>query len=774
MQVGVQAPHHAAALPAAAAQVVVNDLGGAVDGSGASKKAADVVVSEIKALGGQAVPSYDSCTDGEAIVATALQAFGRLDILVNNAGILRDGSFQKMTDAAWESVLAVHLQGTFSVTRAAWPHMREAGYGRIINVASSTGLYGNFGQANYGAAKMGILGLSSTLALEGARRGIRVNTISPIAASRMTADVMPPDLLAALAPEAVAPLVAFLAHESCACTGRVFEAGAGWVAQVRWQRSAGAALPPRHSLEDIAAAWPAVVDFDDGKATHPSSTQSAFEPIMANVSKHAASGDGVGQDIAGAADAAGASGKRPTSDPDLALPVLEGGRTGHSDAVDVQKVLTTALPPTRARHDARDAMLYALSVGASRDPADAADLAWTYELAPGFAVLPTFAVLWPHAGNAGIVDMPGLAFNPMMLLHGEQETVWGDAPLPTSGDVTTTTRVGAVYDKGSGAVVVLDSTSREAGSPAVLALNRSRIFIRGIGGFGGDRGPPAPAWQLPSGPPALSVSVTLPPNAALLYRLNGDRNPLHADPDMAAMGGFSAPILHGLCSYGVAGYLVVKHLLGGDAGALKRMSARFAKHVFPGETLTLTAWWGQGAPVDDRATRQVLFKLTLPGRGDAEVLTRGVAEVAIDVANAQGVQQTQQGAEPALACTRLFTSMADALRGEGGQKLVQQVRGKIAFLVSTPAQASHPVTWVVDLTASPGSVRRLEGGTSPPSDVHLSVAVADGDLCAIADGALNAQQAFLRGKLKLKGNMALAAKLGAVLAAATQATPAKL
>lgn len=609
-------------------QVVVNDLGGAVDGSGASSKAADVVVAEIEALGGEAIPSYDSCTDGAVIVATALKKWGRVDILVNNAGILRDSSFQKMTDAQWNAVMAVHLQGTFAVTHAAWPHMCTAGYGRIIMVTSSTGLYGNFGQANYGTAKMGILGLARALAVEGARKGVLVNTISPIAASRMTADVMPPDLLAALAPEVVAPLVAYLASEACTTTGAVLEAGAGWVAPVRWQRAKGVSLPPQHTLEQLAAAWEQVTDFNAAGATHPSSTQSAFEPIMANIQAHGGKSTPEGGHFAGVAAAAGAAKHAEKGAAQVALPVLEGGRTGNSAAVDVAAVLGAKLDTHRTSHSDKDAILYALSVGASSDPLEAADLLFTYELGEGgLQVLPTFAVLWPHAANEGVVTMPGLSFNPMMLLHGEQETVWGDGPIPPAANTVTTPRIAAVYDKGSGALLVVDAATREGGKGGVLALNRSRIFIRGIGGFGGDRGPSAPAWDGAQGPAALQVSVQLPRNSALLYRLNGDRNPLHADPQMAAMGGFQAPILHGLCTYGVAGYVLVRHALGSAPGSLKRMAARFSKHVFPGETLLVRVWHSCVAPLDPRATHVVAFDVTVPSRDNVVVLTGGIAEL---------------------------------------------------------------------------------------------------------------------------------------------------
>ena len=199
------------------AKVVVNDLGGGVKGNDekAAKHSADVVVEEITKAGGIAVANKDSVEFGDKIVKTAMDAFGTVDIVINNAGILRDVSFAKMTDLDWDLIMKVHLKGAFSVTRAAWPIMREKGYGRIINTGSASGLYGSFGQANYATAKLGLWGLTQTLAKEGAKRNITCNCIAPVAGTRMTATVMPPDVVEALKPDYVAPFTAWLCHESC-------------------------------------------------------------------------------------------------------------------------------------------------------------------------------------------------------------------------------------------------------------------------------------------------------------------------------------------------------------------------------------------------------------------------------------------------------------------------------------------------------------------------------------------------------------------------------
>ena len=269
------------------AKVVVNDLGGSAQGEGANASAADRVVDEIRQAGGTAVANHDSVTDGDKIVQQALDSFGRIDVVVNNAGILRDKTFHKMEDADWDLVYRVHVEGAYKVTRAAWPHMREQGYGRVIFTASTSGIYGNFGQSNYGMAKLGLYGLTRTLALEGRKINILVNAIAPTGATRMTEGLIPPQVFEQLKPELVSPLVVYLASEQCQETSGLFEVGGGWMGKVRWERSLGAGFDPKAGFdaEDVAANWQQICNFEN--AAHPADNMEALKEMMANLQKHA-------------------------------------------------------------------------------------------------------------------------------------------------------------------------------------------------------------------------------------------------------------------------------------------------------------------------------------------------------------------------------------------------------------------------------------------------------------------------------------------------------
>jgi NAD(P)-dependent dehydrogenase (short-subunit alcohol dehydrogenase family) len=260
------------------AKVVVNDLGGAVDGAGGSATAAEKVVAEIQAFGGEAMADASSVTDEAAIAnmtANIMARWGRIDVVIANAGILRDKTFAKMTLEDFRAVLEVHLMGAVTPIKAVWEIMRAQNYGRIVLATSSTGLYGNFGQSNYGAAKLALVGLMNTLKIEGAKNDIRVNAICPVAATRMTEQMMPEPMRAQMAPELVAPGVAHLASPD-APNGAILIAGAGVFALSRMFETEGVTLGAAPSAEAVADAWERIVD---------PSGQQAFETGMGQTQK---------------------------------------------------------------------------------------------------------------------------------------------------------------------------------------------------------------------------------------------------------------------------------------------------------------------------------------------------------------------------------------------------------------------------------------------------------------------------------------------------------
>ncbi len=253
---------HALLMASRGALVVINDLGGAVDGSGSDKGAAEHVVDEIKSLGGEAVADTNSVATpegGQAIVQTALDAYGKVDVLINNAGILRDKSFHNMTPELLNPVLDVHLKGAFYVTQPAWVVMRDQGYGRIVSTSSAAGVFGNFGQTNYGAAKMGLVGFTRVLAVEGAKYNIKANAIAPLALTRMTENLMGGAFGEKLSPGLVSPLVAYLAHEDCPVSGQLFSVGGGRVAHVFIGETNGY-FNPDLQMEDVRDNWDTITD----------------------------------------------------------------------------------------------------------------------------------------------------------------------------------------------------------------------------------------------------------------------------------------------------------------------------------------------------------------------------------------------------------------------------------------------------------------------------------------------------------------------------------
>lgn len=699
---------HALTLAARGAKVVVNDLGGSAHGDGKSASAADKVVEEIRAMGGEAVADYNSVENGAAIVKTAVDAFGTIDIVVNNAGILRDVSFQKMTAGDWDIVQRVHLNGSMSVSHAAWPIMREKGYGRIVMTTSAAGIYGNFGQANYCAAKLGILGLAHCLAEEGRSKNIFVNTIAPLAASRLTETIMPPELLALLKPEAVSPLVAWLAHEDCQETKGLFEVGAGYIAKLRWERTAGHSFGNGRpfDVDDVASRWSKITDFSE--STNPSTTTESFAPIMESI-----------------------------QNPSL----------GGNEFIDLDVASKTELV-LESGYDERDLSLYALGVGAARDPLDKNELKYVYELDGEFRALPTYGAM-PQmnamltAAKTGSLSLPGMNFGFERLLHGEQY-LEVKRPLSPHARLKHIFKFKQAYDKAPNAVVTFAISSVDESGEEV-AYNEMTSFVKGAGGWGGDRGPSGEVNVPPSREPDAVIEEKTDANQTLLYRLSGDWNPLHADPAFAQAFGYDRPILHGMCTFGYCGRHVIKAFSNNDGRYFKSIKVRFAKSVFPGDTLVTKMW--------KESDTRIIFETSVKERNEV-VIKNAAVELYKEIPQPKGRAKAAApvaavAAQPdRLVAADVFGVLAAHVAAH--PELVEKTKTVFLFKLRNPDSL-----WTLDLKNGGGSCQAGDAGkadvTLEMDEEHLGTVVTS----SISD----VQKLFFGGQLKIGGNVMASNKL---------------
>uniref|UniRef100_A0A8C5VNG1 17-beta-hydroxysteroid dehydrogenase 4 n=1 Tax=Microcebus murinus TaxID=30608 RepID=A0A8C5VNG1_MICMU len=680
----------------------VNDLGGNIKGVGKGSFAADKVVEEIRKKGGKAVANYVYTAPLSLSYPIQYQFFR----------ILRDRSFARISDEDWDLIHRVHLRGSFQVTRAAWDHMKKQKYGRIIMTSSASGIYGNFGQANYTAAKLGVLGLSNTLAIEGSKSNIHCNTIAPTAGSRMTQTVLPEDIVEALKPDYVAPLVLWLCHESCEENGGLFEVGAGWIGKLRWERTLGAIVRQKNqpmTPEAVKANWKKICDFHN--ASKPQTIQESTGSTIEVLSK---------------IDSGGVSTNHTSQ-------TASAATSGFATAIGHK------FPPFSSAYTELETIMYALGVGASiKNPKD---LKFIYEGSSDFSCLPTFGVIIGQKSvmGGGLADIPGLSVNLAKVLHGEQYLEIYK-PLPRAGKLKCEAVIADVLDKGSGVVILMDVYSYSG--EELICYNQFSVFLVGSGGFGGKRTSDKAkvAVAIPNRPPDAVLKDTTSLNQAALYRLSGDWNPLHIDPNFASLAGFNKPILHGLCTFGFSARHVLQQFADNDVSRFKAIKARFAKPIFPGQTLQ-TEMWKEG--------NRIHFQTKVQETGDV-VISNAYVDLT-PTSDISAETPSKVGYKTGIQITFLFMNF------RYWPEVVKKVNAVFEWHITKDGNIA--TKWTIDLKNDSGKVYQGPAKGSADTTIILS----DEDFMEVVLGKLDPQKAFFSGRLKARGNIMLSQKLQMIL-----------
>ncbi|XP_078252425.1 peroxisomal multifunctional enzyme type 2 isoform X1 [Rhinoraja longicauda] len=595
--------------------------------------------------------------------------------------------------------------------------MKNQNYGRIIMTASTSGIYGNFGQANYSAAKLGLLGLANTLAIEGEKYNIQCNTIAPTAGSRLTQTVLPQELVDALKPEFVAPLVVWLCHESCQENGSLFEVGAGWIGKLRWERTLGAIVRQNNQQmtpEAVRDNWKQICDFDN--AIKPKSGRDSLMTLHEVLNKL-----GTKQGIS----------TNPTS----------GSRQTSTSGINPIEAIGKRLSAPEYTYTNLQPILYALGVGMTTKDPD--HLKFLFEKNEEFSCLPSFGVIPAQAVMlGGLASVPGLNIDFTKVLHGEQYLELYK-PLPTSGTLKSESVITDILDKGSGAVILLDVHTYNERD--LVCFNQFSVFVVGAGGFGGKRMSDKVKVTVnpPSRPPDATMTDVTSINQAALYRLNGDWNPLHIDPNFAAFGGFKKPILHGLCTMGFAARHVLKQYANNDVTKFKAIKVRFAKPVVPGQTLE-TEMWKEGNRIHLRAKV----------KENNEVVLTGAYVDLVDTTHKPGDDGTSMRGE--LQSDLVFAEIGRRIK-DVGRELVKKVNA--IFQWDITKEGKMATQWTIDLKNDSGELYR----GAARHQVDTTFMLSDEDFMQLVSRKLNPQQAFFSGKLQIKGNIMHSQKLEMIL-----------